>query len=211
MAITVFVVDDHAMVRTALIQLLQLEEGIEVVGEGDGSGDTLGAIRKLRPQVVIVDLEMPKQRGTDLISAIKAADRNIRVLVCTMHAAYAHVAEALRCGADGYILKSSPSTLLTEGIRRLASGQGHIDPALQSDVIRLLQVPEQRGANSELSAREIEALRFASEGLSNEEIATRTAQSMETVKLRLRRAFQKLGAVDRASAVAIALRRNLIH
>jgi DNA-binding NarL/FixJ family response regulator len=211
MATKVFVVDDHTLVRAGVVELLKMEDGVEVVGEGTGSSATFEAIERLAPDVVIVDLEMPELRGADLIEMIKDSRPETKVLVCSMHASYAYVAEALRAGADGYVLKSSPSSSLVDGVRRLAAGQGHIDPTLQSEVIKLLQNPGNRLLTSELTAHETQALRLAAEGLTNQEIAERTGQSVETVKLRLRRSFQKLGAADRANAVALALRRNLIQ
>jgi two-component system response regulator DegU len=211
MSITVFVIDDHALVRQGLVQLITLEKDLTVVGDGTGSAECVEAVRRLKPQVVTVDLEMPEMRGAELITLIRHASRSTHVLVCTMHAHYAFVAEALRCGADGYVLKSSPSELLLEGIRRVASGQGLIDPALQTDIIKHLQTAAREGASEDLTPREIEALRLAADGLSNLEIAHRTGQSVETVKLRLRRSFHKLGAADRVNAVALALRRNLIR
>lgn len=210
-SVSVFVVDDHALVRQGIVQLINLEEDLQVVGEGTGSAETVATIKRLQPKVVLVDLEMPDLRGTDFIEQIKDGQSKPRVLVCTMHATYAYVAEALRCGADGYVLKSSPSAFLIEGIRRVASGQGHIDPALQNDVIKLLQRRGQERMDNPLTVQEIDAVRLAADGLSNAEIAERTSQSVETVKLRLRRSFQKLGVADRASAVAVALRRNLIQ
>lgn len=210
MPISVFVVDDHPLVRDGIIQVLKLEPDIQVVGEGTGSAEALESVRQLKPQVVLVDLEMPGIRGADFIDALRQQNLGCRILVCTMHSSHGHVAEALRRGADGYLLKTSPSGLLIEGIRTVAAGRGFIDPALQTDVIRLLQDHDQRLLATDLTAHEIDVLRLAAEGLSNHEIARRTRQSIETVKLRLRRTFQKLGAVDRANAVAVAIRRNLI-
>jgi len=210
MPITVFVVDDHPLVRDGIVQVLKLESDIQVVGEGTGSAEAIEAVRQLRPQVVLVDLEMPGIRGADFIDLLRQENLPCRILVCTMHGSHGHVAEALRRGADGYLLKTSPSGLLVEGIRTVAAGRGFIDPALQTDVIRLLQDHDQRLLATDLTAPEVDVLRLAAEGLSNHEIARRTRQSIETVKLRLRRTFQKLGAVDRANAVAVAIRRNLI-
>lgn len=210
MATTVFVVDDHTLVRKGLVQVIDAEEDLQVVGEGVGSVETLDAVRRLRPNVIVVDLEMPQIRGAEFIESAKGSDPEVRALVCTMHASHGYVSEALRRGADGYVLKSSPSHLLIDAIRSVAAGKGFIDPALQTDVIRLLQDPDQRLLSSDLTAAEIEVLRLAADGLGNQEIAERTRQSVETVKLRLRRCFQKLGAADRAHAVALALRRHLI-
>jgi DNA-binding NarL/FixJ family response regulator len=209
--ITVFIVDDHTLVRNGLRQVIDLEDDLEVVGEGAGTAETVDSIARTGPQIVVVDLEMPGIRGVDMIEMLKRASPESRMLVCSMHAAYGYVAEALRRHAEGYVLKSSPSSTLIEGIRRVAGGNAYIDPALQSDVLRLLQDREQGLFDEELTARELEVLQLAAEGLGNEEIAKRTHQSIETVKLRLRRSFRKLGASDRANAVAMALRRSLIQ
>jgi len=208
MPTTVFVVEDHALVRSGLVRIIGVEEDLEVVGEGDGTLATLDEVRRCRPDVVVVDLEMPKMRGADFIDRLKQEGVSSRALVCTMHASHGYVAEALRRGADGYVLKSSPSSLLIEAVRSVARGEGFIDPALQTDVIQLLHKDDVTA--QDLTARETEALRLAAEGLSNQEISRRTRQSVETVKLRLRRCFHKLGATDRASAVAAAVRRGLI-
>lgn len=209
--VTAFIVDDHALVRSGMRHIVDLEDDIEVVGDGPGSASTFEAIQATQPAVVVVDLEMPGIRGVDMIEMIKRSVPKARTLVCSMHASYGYVAEALRRGAEGYVLKSSPSTLLVEGIRRVAAGDGYIDPGLQSDVLRLLQDRDQAVFNVELTLQELEVLQLAAEGLGNVDIAQRTHQSVETVKLRLRRSFRKLGAADRASAVAVALRRSLIQ
>lgn len=209
--IGVFIIDDHALVRSGVRQLIDLEEGIEVLGDGDGSQNTIEAIKAAQPDVAVVDLEMPGIRGADMIDLIHQVSPRTQALVCSMHATYGYVAEALRRGAQGYVLKSSPSELLMEGIRRVSHGDGYIDPALQTEVLRLLQSPDQSIFNEELTMQEIEVLKLTAEGLGNHEIAARTHQSVETVKLRLRRSFRKLGANDRANAVAVAFRRSILQ
>jgi DNA-binding NarL/FixJ family response regulator len=164
----------------------------------------------LRPKVLVVDLEMPTIRGADLIAMAKDAVPSLRVVVCTMHGAHGYVAEALRCGADGYVLKSSSSDLLVAAIVAVAEDRGFIDPALQGEVVRLVQDRKQSGAPVDLTVAEIQVLRFAADGLTNQQIAERIGQSVESVKLRLRWSFRKLGATDRASAVAAAIRRGLL-
>jgi DNA-binding NarL/FixJ family response regulator len=208
MAIAVYVVDDHALVRRGLASVINLEPGLQVVGEGSDSAATLTAIKRLQPEVLVVDLEMPTIRGPEFVMMAKQAVPSLRVVACTMHGAHGYVADALRSGADGYVLKSSPSDLLLAAIHAVAGGQGFIDPALQGDVVRLVQ--DRAGAGAELTADEIRVLRFAADGLTNRQIAVRLGQSVETVKLRLRWSFRKLGATDRASAVAAAIRRGLL-
>jgi DNA-binding NarL/FixJ family response regulator len=209
MAIAVYVVDDHALVRRGLVSIIDLEPGLRVVGEGGDSAETLAAIKRLTPKVLVADLEMPTIRGPELIARAKQAVPGLRVVACTMHAAHGYVAEALRNGADGYVLKSSPSDLLISAIYAVAEDKGFIDPALQGDVVRLVQ-DRNGGTAAELTASEILVLRLAADGLSNRRIAERVGQSVESVKLRLRGSFRKLGATDRASAVAAAIRRGLL-
>ena len=210
MGIPVFVVDDHTLVRQGLVNIIGLERDLVVVGEGTGAAETLGEIREAKPTVLVADLDMPGVRGGDFIAMAKQALPSLRALACTMHASYGYVAEAFKRGADGYVLKSSPSELLIEGIRALADGRGFIDPALQKEVVRLVQEPNRRVPTMDLTAQEIRVLGLAAEGLTNQQIAARVGESGESVKLRLRRCFGKLGATDRASAVAAAVRRGLI-
>jgi DNA-binding NarL/FixJ family response regulator len=211
MPITVFVVDDHILVREAVAQVINLEEDLEVVGDGAGSADALEELARIRPDVLVVDLEMPDIRGAEFIARAKERLPDLRILVCSMHASLGYVEDALRRGADGYVLKSSPSALLMEGIRMVAADKGYIDPGLQSDVLRVLKNPSERLTSKELTARELDVLRLMAEGLSNDEIARQTQQSLETVKLRIRRLFQKLGATDRTHAITMAFRQNLIR
>jgi two-component system response regulator DegU len=210
MPTSVFVVDDHELVRTGIIRLLEMEKDIRLLGEGPGSAEVLDAIVRLGPDVAVVDLEMPQIRGADFIRSIKNRAPRIRVVACTMHASRGYVAEALRSGADGYVLKSSPSDWLVACIRSVSGGKAYVDPALQDDIVRLVQDGETQILQTDLTAQETEVLRLVAEGCTNQEIAQQTHQSIESVKLRLRRCFHKLGAGDRAQAVAVAVRRNLI-
>jgi DNA-binding NarL/FixJ family response regulator len=209
--ISVFVVDDHALVRSGLVNIIALEPDLQVVGDGTGALESLNAIRRSQPRVLVVDLDMPTIRGPDFISMAKDAVPTLLALACTVHASYGWVAEAFRRGADGYVLKSSSSSLLIDAIRAVAEGRGFIDPALQKEVVRLAQQGKgQRAPTMELTARELRVLGLAAEGLTNQQIAARVGESVESVKLHLRRSFSKLGATDRASAVVAAVRRGLI-
>jgi DNA-binding NarL/FixJ family response regulator len=207
---SVFVVDDHALVRDGLINIIDLEPDLTVVGSGTGSAETMRDVKQVRPRVLVVDLEMPVIRGADFIDMAREAVPGIRVIACSMHASYGYISEALKRGADGYVLKSSPGELLIQAIRSVAAGHGFIDPALQADVVRLIQRRGSSEADTDLTAQELQVIRLAAEGLTNQKIAERVGHSVESVKLRLRWSFRKLGAKDRASAVAAAIRRGLI-
>jgi DNA-binding NarL/FixJ family response regulator len=208
--ITVFVIDDHNLVREGLINVINLASNLSVVGNGDGNNETLQALRRSNARVLVIDLEMPGIRGPSFIAMAKDAMPALGVVVCTMHGSYGYIADALQQGADGYVLKSSSSEILIEAIRAAAVGRGFIDPALQNAVVRLVQRKAGRATEPNLTAMELQVLRLAAEGLTNPQIAERVGQSVETVKLRLRWTFRKLGAKDRASAVASAIRRGLM-
>src|SRR5262249_53088385 len=137
MPISVFVVDDHVLVRSGITQLIRLESDLEVAGDGPGTSETLDRISRQPPDVAVVDLEMPQIRGADFIQSLKHRVPSTKTLACTMHASRGYVAEALRRGADAYVLKSSPSDWLLAAIRSVAAGKAYIDPSLQDEVVRL--------------------------------------------------------------------------
>jgi DNA-binding NarL/FixJ family response regulator len=208
--ITVFVVDDHILVREGLTNVINLAPDLQVVADGNGDAETLRVLTRSTARVLVIDLEMPSIRGPTFIAMAKEAMPELGVVACTMHGSYGYLSEALGHGATGYVLKSSSSDLLIEAIRAAAAGRGFIDPALQGEVVRLVQGKIANSAAPNLTSMELRVLRFAADGLTNPEIGVRVGQSVESVKLRLRRAFRKLGAKDRASAVASAIRRGLI-
>lgn len=205
--IDVFVVDDHEMVRMALTDFIVRQPDFVLKGQGAGDRQTLEEIRRTSPRVVSVDLEMPVISGSQFLEFTKALTPAPRILVCSMHSAPAYVVDAFRRGADGYVLKRSPMSSYLEALRLVAGGDGYIDPSLHSDVIRRLKEPD---SSEPLSPEELDALRLAADGLTNEQIAERLGQSFESVKHRLKRVFQKLEARDRSHAVAIAFKRNLL-
>ena len=205
--ISVFVIDDHEMVRRAMADYIGRAAGFAVTGDGAGDRATLDLVREQHPAVVVIDMEMPSISGAQFIAYLKAEPEAPRVLVCSMHDAATYVSEAFRRGADGYILKRSPLPSLLEALRRVAAGEGYIDPSLHVDVINRFRAAMAEGA---LTGEELDVLRLAAQGRNNEQIAERLNASVETVKHRLRRAFRKLGASDRAHAVAIALTQKLL-
>ncbi len=209
-AISVFVVDDHDLVREGIVSVISQQADIVTVGSGAGDAQTLGMLTAVGPRVLVVDLEMPSIRGPSFIVMARDVLPDLRVVVCSVHGSYGYVSDALGHGANGYVLKSSPVEVLIGAIRSVAAGRAFIDPALQEHVVRLVQTRVNGRTEHNLTAHELQVLRFAAEGLTNPQIAARIGQSVESVKLRLRWTFRKLGARDRASAVAGAIRRGLI-
>lgn len=207
----VLLIDDHTAVRQALRVMLEAEADIVVVGEASDGAEGIAAAERLQPAITIVDLAMPGMGGLAAIPKLRRAAPRTAILVFTMHHNAAYVHEAMRAGARGYVLKSAPKEDLVAAIRALSAGGGYLQPAITGTVLRRL-VSDARvaGERSPLTLREIQILEAVADGKSNKEIAGTLAIAEDTVKTHLRRLFEKLGAADRAQAVAIALRQNLI-
>jgi two-component system, NarL family, response regulator len=204
-AIRVLIADDHALVRFGLSALLSGHADIEVVGEATNGRDAVDMCAALRPDVVLMDLQMPVLSGFDSIVHIRSTMPNCRILVVTTFSGDAQITRALKAGAAGYLLKATLRTELLDAIRiTYHDGQRQ----LSAEVAMTL-------ANSfdsrDLAPRETEVLRLVAEGNSNKHIARELAISEETVKCYMKTIFAKLGARDRAHAVTIALRRGIIE
>ena len=207
----VLLVDDHTAIRQALRMMLESEADMVVVGEAGDGAEGVAVAATLEPDVTIVDLAMPGMGGLAAIPALRKAAPRTAILVFTMHESAAYVHEAMRTGARGYLLKSAHKEELLSAIRALRAGGGYLQPRITGTVLRRL-VGDARVAGDAglLTAREIQILEAVADGKSNKEIAAAMSIAEDTVKTHLRRLFEKLGAADRAHAVAIALRQNLI-
>ncbi|MFJ9021006.1 response regulator [Streptomyces sp. NPDC102259] len=218
--IRVLVCEDQELVRTGYVTIFTAHPGIEVVGETADGRAAVEAARRLRPDVVVMDIRMPLLDGieaTRLLAGPGVADP-VRILVVTTFNLDEYVYEALRAGASGFLLKDSPPRELVEGIRTIAAGESLLAPAVTrrlvgrfADRIR----PNARGsavpeALSVLAPRETEVLRLIAEGLSNAEIADRLVLSRETVKTYVSRILTKLDLRDRVQAVVLAHRVGLV-
>lgn len=208
----VFLVDDHTVLRQAVRMMLAAERDIEIVGEaGDGAEGIAGIARTL-PDVAIVDLKMPGMGGLRAIPEILRVAPKAAIIVFTMYNNPVYVYAAMHAGASGYVLKSASREELLRAIRAVKQGAGFLQAEVTKPLLRRLVLDARLEAEgSNLTLREIEILEFVSEGKSNKEIASLLAISDETVKTHLKRLYEKLGASDRAQAVAIALRQNLIE
>ena len=207
----ILLVDDHTAIRQALRMMLESEADMVVVGEAGDGAEGVAVATTLEPDVTIVDLAMPGMGGLAAIPALRKAAPRTAILVFTMHESAAYVHEAMRTGARGYLLKSAHKEELLSAIRALRAGGGYLQPRITGTVLRRL-VGDARVAGEAglLTAREIQILESVADGKSNKEIAAAMSIAEDTVKTHLRRLFEKLGAADRAHAVAIALRQNLI-
>jgi DNA-binding NarL/FixJ family response regulator len=216
MAITVLLADDEAMVRGGFRMILESEEGIEVVGEADDGDRAVRETQRLRPDVVVMDVQMPGMDGVAATREILARlDDPPRVLVVTTFDVDEYVYEALRAGASGFLLKNSPPEELARAIRVVAAGEALLAPSvtrrLIEDVASRPRAPSAPpAAFAELTEREREVLVLVARGLSNAEIAERIVVSLGTVKTHVARLLMKLGLRDRVQAVVLAYESGLV-
>jgi len=207
---TIVLVDDHAAVRTGVRVMLEAAPDLAVIGEAGDGREAIQMVTAARPDVVILDLAMPGLGGLDALPRLREAAPRIAILVFTMHANAAYVSAAMRAGARGYLLKSAGQGELLAAVRAVHAGHGYLQPEITGPLIRRIVADERVAERSTITAREAQILEAVADGRGNKEIAAAIGIAEDTVKTHLRRLFEKLGACDRAQAVAIALRQRLI-
>ena len=204
--IRVLLADDHPVVREGLRAVLGTQPDLEVVGEAGDGAEAVALARALRPDVVLIDLQMPAMDGPAAIAAIRETDPAARVLVLTTYDTDGDITRAVEAGATGYLLKDTPRERLFEAVRATARGEAALSPAVAT---RLLA--RSRGDRTEaLTGREIDVLGAVAAGLSNKDIGRRLHISQATVKTHLLHVYAKLGVKDRAAAVATAYERGYL-
>jgi len=206
--IRVLVVDDHPIVRQGLVGVLSDEADLEVVGETGSGREAVALVARIRPDVVLLDLELPELDGVAAIPQMKAAFPPVEVLVFTAYDTDDRVLGAIRSGARGYLLKGASSDEIARGVRSVAAGGSYLEPRVASKLVAEVSAPRRSAAV--LSARELEVLRLVADGLPTKQIAASLSISERTVKFHVNSIFHKLGADNRAQAVALAAQRGLL-
>jgi NarL family two-component system response regulator LiaR len=208
--IRVLIADDHAVVREGLRGLISSEPGMEVVAEARDGLETVQRVRMLRPDVILVDLVMPRMDGIEAISQITAEFPGSRILVLTSFADDDKVFPAIKSGALGYLLKDSSPQELLNAIRDVYHGESSLHPTIARKLIReLREPPNLPPAEEPLTEREVEVLRLVAQGLSNEEIGGRLYISERTVRTHVSNILGKLHLANRTQATLYALREGL--
>lgn len=208
--IRVFIADDHAIVRKGMAALLATEPGIEVVGDAADGQEALDAVRALKPDVILMDLVMPKMDGIETIRRITADWPEARILVMTSFATDNKVFPAIKAGALGYLLKDSTPEALINGIHQVHRGEPSLHPKIAQRMLQELgQPPPQPSAVEALTDREVEVLKLVARGLSNQEIAETLVLSEATVRTHVSRILSKLHLASRTQATLYALREGL--
>lgn len=211
MTIKVLLVDDEELVRAGLRMILRGEDGLEVVGEARDGEEALVLARQLRPDVVLMDIRMPRMDGLEATRRLRGP-AGPKVVILTTFDLDEHVFEALRAGATGFLLKDTPAASLVAAIRAAIGGDALLAPSVTRRLIEAYVArPEisPRGRFGELTAREDEVLRLVARGLSNAEIAAELNVGEATVKTHVARVLAKLGVRDRVQAVVAAYEGGL--
>jgi DNA-binding NarL/FixJ family response regulator len=204
--VRILLCDDHVMFREGIVDRLAYKPQFELVGEAGTGEEAVELAGELQPDVIVMDLEMPGMGGFEAIARILREDRRARVLVLSGHASDANVLGALEEGAVGYVLKGSPSSELFRAIEKVAAGERYITPELASRLVFLLQGDSSKG----LTEREVRILRMIAEGKKDREIAQSLSLSLRQTRRDIKQVYDKLGASNRAQAVALASRRGFI-
>ena len=202
--IRIAVVDDHAVVRMGLKYALSVFKDLEFAGEfSDGEG-ALGFVEKTKPDVLLMDIRMPGKGRVDALREIIAAPPQQKVVMLTTVGTEEDVYQARSAGAKGYVMKDSAPNNIVDAIRAVAEGGSYIPKEIKA-------LYQARRDSPELTPRELEALTFLSQGLSNREIAAKLGISEDGAKIHLKHVNEKLGAKDRVDAVAIGLKKGILH
>lgn len=201
----VMVIDDHAVVRQGIADVLAAAEDVEIVAMAAGGEDAIRLVTETRPDVVLMDLSMPGMDGTESTRRILAMDPTIRVVMLTSFSEPQNVTDAIDAGAVGYVLKDADPGEIVAGIRAAARGDSPFSPRAAR---ALLQRRAERRPGEELTRRELEVLALVGKGLANKQISRRLGISEKTVKAHLTSVFQRIGVSDRTSA-ALWAARNL--
>lgn len=209
MTVRVLVVDDHPVVRSGLIGMLAVTDDIEVVGEAGDGEEALALVESTRPDVVLMDLRMPRRDGVSATGAIVSGYPATKVLVLTTYDTDTDILHAVEAGAAGYLLKDTPHAELLDGIRAASRGETVLAGPVAARLMSRLRTPATPAA-VQPSPRELEVLAAVARGLSNAEIGRELFIGEATVKTHLQRLFTKLDVDDRTRAVTVAIERGLL-
>lgn len=212
MAINIMITDDHSMIREGLKNLLELDGDIKVIAEAVDGQDCLNKLETVKPDVLLLDINMPVMNGLEVLKNLKLRRNKVKVLILTVHNEVEYLMKAVEIGIKGYVLKDSESAVLKKAIVSIASGENYIQPnlipALNAKMI-------ERSADyiklENLTDREIEVLKLLAVGMYNKEVAETLEISERTVKNHISNIFKKLDVTDRTQAAVFAIRNGLVN
>ncbi len=210
-SIRILVADDHPVVRDGLVAILGTQPDFSVIGEAGTGVETVQRVIALRPDVLLLDLEMPNVDGVGVLKQLRQTDVPTRVVVFTAFDTDERILDAVQAGAQGYLLKGAPREELFNAVRVVHSGGSLLQPIVASKLLRQVSRDQVKEANADaLTEREMEVLLLMAQGLQNKEIAAKLVISERTVKFHVSSILAKLGAGNRTEAVKIAAHRGIV-
>lgn len=203
--------DDHVLMREGIRQLLEFDGSIEVIAEANDGVECIEKLKVVHPQILLLDINMPKKNGIEVLEEIKNKKINVKVLILTVHGEVEYLLKAVDIGVDGYILKDSESSELKRAINAVIEGESYIQPKLIPSLNnRLVARDMDKDKIDSLTGREIEVLSQLANGKFNKEIATSLNISERTVKNHISNIFKKIGVSDRTQAAVFAIKNDII-
>ena len=220
MPIKLVIADDHALLRQGIKNVLSLEPDLDVIGEAADGEEAISKLESLKPDILLLDVNMPHMNGLEVTKRLKAAKSAVKIIILTIHDDESYVIEVIKSGADGYLLKDIEPGMLVKAIRLVYEGQSFIYPTLAKRLFgelsrqeeRRQEVPNmlERRKEERLTYREVEVLQLIGRGMNNQEVAQTLFLSEKTVKNHLTNIFRKINVVDRTQAVLYAIRNKIV-
>lgn len=212
MPVKVILADDHSMIREGIKQLLEITGEIQVIGEAADGIECLNLLKKIKADVLLLDINMPKMNGLQVLEKINKGQTDIKVLMLTVHNEVDYLIKAIDIGIDGYLLKDSGSAELKKAIFSIYNGEKYIQPELTPLLNqKLVEKESDLDKLHSLTKRELQILKLIAEGLFNKEIGDRLNISERTVKNHVFNLFKKIGAADRTQAAVFAIRNSVVE
>lgn len=209
--IKVMIADDHSMVREGIMNLLELDDNLDVVGFAKDGSDCINKIPELNPDVLLLDINMPNMNGIEVLQELHDRRSKVKVIMLTIHNEGEYILKAVDIGCAGYVLKDSDSNMLKKAIYTVYAGDSFIQPDLIPVLnARLIKKEQEDEQLEKLTKREVEVLILLSEGLFNKEIAYKLDISERTVKNHISNIFKKINVSDRTQAAVFAIKNNLV-
>ena len=203
--------DDHSLMREGIRQLLEFDGSIEVIGEANDGEECLEKLLSLRPQVLLLDINMPNKNGIEVLEEIRRIKTNVKIIILTVHTEIEYLIKAVDIGVDGYILKDSESSELKRAINSVMNGEKYIQPKLIPALNnRLIARDVDKDKIASLTNRELEVLIQVANGLFNKEIANSLKITERTVKNHISNIFKKIDVSDRTQAAVFAIKNDII-
>jgi DNA-binding NarL/FixJ family response regulator len=218
-AIRIIIADDHSIIREGLRHLLALESDVDVIAEAKDGEETLQVVKKYKPDILLLDINMPIMNGLEVLNNMKGSEINSKVIMLTIHNEVEFLIKAIEIGIRGYVLKDSSSKVIMKAIKTVHSGGIYIEPSMVENLFKNFKPIENKVKEKvklvknnlfDLTSRELEVLKLISNGMLNKEIARDLEISEKTVKNHVSNLFKKMNVSDRTQAAVIAIKQKII-